>query len=85
MGAYALLVFTLLAQNKVAVPYTSTGTSWKEPAKMSERVTKDGHYMFTVDDPNNEWRCYLVSSMTAEPSAMQIVCARPHEVKKEQP
>jgi hypothetical protein len=51
----------------------------------TDKITKHGHYVFTVDDPNNEWRCQVVSVDTQRwsASAFTIVCVKPHTVTDE--
>lgn len=48
-------------------------------ATTTEKLTADGHYIFTVDDPNNEYRCYG----TMNNSTITITCVIPHEVVKD--
>ena len=48
-------------------------------ATATEKVTADGHYIFTVDDPNDEYRCYG----TVNNDTLTIICIKPHEVAKE--
>jgi hypothetical protein len=48
-------------------------------ATATEKVTSDGHYIFTVDDPNNEYRCYG----TVNDDTLTIVCVKAHEVVKD--
>ena len=48
-------------------------------ASATEKVTSDGHYIFTVDDPNNEYRCYG----TVNNDTLTIFCVKEHAVVKE--
>jgi len=60
--------------------YFVTGTISIMPryATFTDKITKDGHYVATLDDPNNEWRCSVASAYNdGEPRVVTIVCVRP--------
>jgi hypothetical protein len=55
-------------------------------ASYSEKVTKDGHYLVTFDDPNNEFRCHVTANTEQnrwEVGTFTIVCTRPHTIPDE--
>ena len=64
-------------------PWAWTGTTGllagPRYATIAEKITSDGHYVFTLDDPNNEYRCYG----TINTGTITITCVEPHEVAKE--
>jgi hypothetical protein len=52
-------------------------------ATYTEKITKDGHYVVTFDDPNNEFRCYVTANSEKnrwEIGTFTVVCTRPHAV-----
>jgi hypothetical protein len=57
----------------------------KPLATWTDRITKDGHYHSELDDPNNEWRCFIASTVEGrfEVTAFTVVCAKQREVKDE--
>ena len=53
-----------------------------------EVITRDGHYTYTIDDPNNIYRCQVVSvvdphNILQDAPAFMIACYKQHEVEKE--
>jgi hypothetical protein len=86
----ATVLYAQVTNGPVPLPTTSTATSssvmvWEPQATATDKITKHGHYVFTVDDPNNEWRCQVVSVDTQRwaASAFTIVCVKPHTVTDE--
>jgi hypothetical protein len=81
-----ILTLALLAsqQNTTGItstdPTTTTYTITKY-AEVTEIVTKDGHYKWTLDDPNNEYRCQVTS--VRQDDNVTVVCLKPHDVPKE--
>jgi hypothetical protein len=49
--------------------------AWREQASFTDMITRDGHYVATLDDPNNEWRCGILEN-GQDPSALTIVCIK---------
>jgi hypothetical protein len=46
-------------------------------AEWSEKITKDGHFVMTFDDPNNEWRCWIGSRNNEyDPTAFTVICGK---------
>lgn len=64
-----------------AIPLTKPQATW------SDRITKDGHYVATMDDPNNEFRCDVISYMSmafgGDVSSFTVVCTRKREPEHE--
>jgi hypothetical protein len=68
-------------------PYTVTSpTAFINPptARWSDKITKDGHYVATMDDPNNEYRCDIASYVETNPrnafgsevTSFTVVCTK---------
>ena len=61
-------------------PYTIATSVWPQYATFTEKIAKNGHYVATFDDPNNEWRCSIASAAPLDnPQSVLIVCIRPSE------
>jgi len=50
-----------------------------------EKLTQKGHYVVVIDDPNNQWRCNIVSHEGDRSGAatFTVVCTKLREVEKE--
>jgi hypothetical protein len=98
MTALLLLSLSAFAQSK---PEKAVGNSLIEaqPALIpmasinppsvswSDKITKEGHYVATMDDPNNEYRCDITSYVEENPhnaygsavSSFTVVCTKKRE------
>jgi hypothetical protein len=104
LSGATLLLFGVAAtaQSKPAkpaeLPQEESLTSWAVTAApmhqypaWSDRINKNGHYIATFDDPNNEYRCDVVSYLDSEArnvlysdiTSLTIVCTKKREPKHE--
>lgn len=75
---------------ETSITYT-TAMSGPLPATWEDKITRDGHYVATLDDPNNEFRCDVVSYVDTNPNnafesginSFTVVCTKKREPKKE--
>lgn len=90
-----LLMFSLsvFAQSKpddaVVFPQATTiaVAAWPEYVSWSDRVAANGHYVATIDDPNNEFRCDVTSYVEKDPrnalgsevTSFTVVCTKKRE------
>ena len=69
-----------------SVTYTST-SAFSSYATWTQKIDKDGHYVATFDDPNNQWRCVtsgLVDSGRSEGIiAFTVTCYKVQDIPDE--
>lgn len=71
--------------------YTTTAIINTPAATWSDKITKDGHYVATMDDPNNQFRCAVASYFDTDPrntfggdiTSFTVVCTKAHEPEHE--
>ena len=67
---------------------TATQSGFYTSPISTEVITKNGHYRWTFDDPDNVYRCMVVSvvdphNVFKPADAFMIACYRKHEPEKE--
>jgi hypothetical protein len=81
---------TSLSATAVKVEEGTSGTWVKAatstPANVETRITKDGHYIFSLDDPNNTWRCYFnsVGNGGLVVDTITVTCVNAKKLEKSQ-
>ena len=82
----ALMLWIILhniAVSQLTTVYIPTTTKWPEPPTFTEYISKNGHYIATVDDPENVWRCRILLNAAPQPESALIICIKNKEVEKE--
>ena len=82
------LLFFMAAQNKPEKPVSlDVPINTYKQARWEDKITKDGHYIGSFDDPNNEWRCDVVSYLDTNTregiTSLTIVCTKKREPEHE--
>lgn len=83
--AVVIAVSGAFAQQRDTVTITGTTSNvatlapTRGGATLTQRITKDGHYTFNFDDPDNEWRCFLTSrgdTYRLHINSINVVCVK---------